>query len=83
VRLDSSTSVLGAGARLFRAAEDNDLGYRLLEAGYRVLVVVPEDTQGCDGPDAVESDQPAVVAAAALPPRHDPPLLQRREAISV
>ncbi len=29
---------LGAGAR-FRSAEDNDLGYRLLEAGYRVLYV--------------------------------------------
>lgn len=30
---------LGAGARFFRSAEDNDLGFRLLEAGYRVLVV--------------------------------------------
>jgi len=29
---------LGAGAA-FRSAEDNDLGYRLLEAGYRVLYV--------------------------------------------
>jgi GT2 family glycosyltransferase len=29
---------LGAGS-VFRSAEDNDLGYRLLEAGYRVLYV--------------------------------------------